>query len=436
MFEDPVHDQRRRRQRARPAFRHTRRRRQFRRGNPRDRSREFARLDCAERIAVHDLDRRAGRFDVRFRERPPAAAHRIEHRARQRAGQAALQDLVDLPLRRRESLRQHRLDRQGAERQADPAVPHMIVDRLRDFETAAAHIADRPDRPEEPRDDAKRSEARLFGAAEDTDVQAGLSGDGGGELRPVRSAPHRLGRHGVDSGYAHGLGDGAKPPRGLDGPAKAVGRDGARFGEPFRQAAQRFLVEARHRRPTKLIVDHKPDRVRADVDDRIGRPFVPLGALEIEVERPRRLIRALGASLGHRASSPRPPYHAGRGTASQGGATAGRTRGGARRGAPGASPFRAIPIGCGAISESTVTPNPASSWGSGGGCAFSAPTQSLQYVGRLIPPSVRRSTFRRQVRLNNSLYWLYYSSGATPLECGARADSRGRFVTGASSTCA
>ena len=157
----------------------------------------------------------------------------------------------------------------------------MIVDRFCDFETAPAHIADRPDRPEEPRDDAKRGEARFFGPAEDTDVQAGFSGDSGCELRPIRSAPHRLGRHGVDSGYAHGLGDGAKPPRGLDGPAKAVGRDGAGFGEPFREAAQRFLVEARHRRPAELVIDHEPDRVRADVDDRVGRPFVPLGALRL-----------------------------------------------------------------------------------------------------------------------------------------------------------
>ena len=104
MFQDPVHDQRRRRQRARPAFRHARRRRQFRRGNPRDRSCEFARFDRAERIAVHDLDRRAGRLHVRFRERPPAAAHRIKHRPRQRAGKAASQDIVDSALRRRKSL--------------------------------------------------------------------------------------------------------------------------------------------------------------------------------------------------------------------------------------------------------------------------------------------------------------------------------------------
>ena len=212
MFQDPVHNQRRRRKRARPALRHARRRRQFCRGNPRDRSRKFARFDCAERIAVHDLDRRADRLHVRFRQRPPAAAHRIEHRPRQRARKAPSQDFVNSALRRRKPLRQHRFDRQRAERQTDPAISDMIVDRFRDFEAAAAHIANRPDRPEEPRDDAERCEPRFFGAAEDANLKAGLRRDGGGELRPVRGATHGLGRHGVDSGYAHGVGDGAKSP--------------------------------------------------------------------------------------------------------------------------------------------------------------------------------------------------------------------------------
>ena len=34
------------------------------------------------------------------------------------------------------------------------------------------------------------------------------------------------------------------------------------------ERAERLLVEQRDRRPGKALVDHQPDRVRADVDDR------------------------------------------------------------------------------------------------------------------------------------------------------------------------
>jgi hypothetical protein len=104
---------------------------------------------------VDDPDRRPDRFHVRFGQRAPAAAHRIEHRPRQLARQALAQNLVDLALRRRKAGPQHGLDRQGAERQTDRAISHMVVDRFRDFEAAPAHVADRPDRAEEPRDHAQ-----------------------------------------------------------------------------------------------------------------------------------------------------------------------------------------------------------------------------------------------------------------------------------------
>ena len=219
------------------------------------------------------------------RQPPPTA---IEHRLRQRPRKAPPQDFVDLPLRRRKARRHHRFDRQGAERQADPAISHMLVDRFRDFEAAAAYIADRADGPEEPRDNPKGREPRFFAPAEDTHLQAGLRLYRRGELRPVGSATHGLGRHGVDSSNPHGVGDGAKSPHSLDRSTKIVRRDGAGLGEPFGEAAERFFIEARHRRPAELVIDQEPDRVRADVDDRIGRPVDPLGALGVELKRPRR----------------------------------------------------------------------------------------------------------------------------------------------------
>ena len=164
----------------------------------------------------------------------------------------------------------------------------MVVDCFRDFKAAAAHVADRPDRPEEPGDHAQGRESRFFGPGEDTNLEAALRLDRRGELRPVGGATHGLGRHGVDSTDAHRVGDGAKPPHGLNGAAKAVRRDDARLGQSFREAEKGFFVEARHRRPAELVIDQEPDRVRADVDDRIGRPVGPRGALGIELKRPRR----------------------------------------------------------------------------------------------------------------------------------------------------
>ena len=112
----------------------------------------------------------------------------------------------------------------------------------------------------------------------------------------VRSATHRLRRHGVDSADPHGVGDGAKAPHGLDRATKMVRRDRAGLGQPFGESGERFFVEARHRRPAELVIDQEPDRVRADVDDRVGRPVGALGALGVELERPQRLSRGLNRS--------------------------------------------------------------------------------------------------------------------------------------------
>ena len=234
---------------------------------------------------MHDFDRRPNRFDMRLRQRAPAAADGVEIRPSELARQAASQSGVNSPLGLRKASREHRLDRQRAERQTDRLISDMVVDRLRHFETAAAHVPDRPDRAEEPRDDAERREPRLFSPAEDANLEARLRTNGGRQLRPVRGAADGFGPGGVDFGYAHGVGNGPESPDRLNGAAKPVRRDGAGLGEPVAEPAKRFLVEARHRRPAELVIDHEPDRIRADIDNRIGRPGRALGALGIEIER-------------------------------------------------------------------------------------------------------------------------------------------------------
>src|SRR4029077_20867415 len=97
-----------------------------------------------------------------------------------------------------------------------------IVEVFRDFEAAAAHVADETRRTEEARDDAERSVGRLLRAAEDAHRKSGLAGDRGNEVRAVRGPPRRLGGEHVDTGDAHRFRDGAEAARGLDRAAEAV----------------------------------------------------------------------------------------------------------------------------------------------------------------------------------------------------------------------
>src|SRR6202044_2549126 len=89
------------------------------------------------------------------------------------------------------------------------------------------------------------------------------------------------------------------------GGAKAVGGEDAFLGEPVRESKKGFFIEARHRRPAELVIDQKPDRVRADIDDRVRGPVDPPGALGIEFKRAWRRLRLPSASLRHRFSSRR-----------------------------------------------------------------------------------------------------------------------------------
>ena len=253
---------------------------------------------------MHDFDRRADRIHVRFRQRPPAAADRIEHRPCQRARQARAQNFVDLPLRRRNALGQHGFDWQRAERQADPAIPDLVIDRFRNFEAAPAHVADRADRPEEARNHAEGREPRFLSAAEDAHLEARLRLDRLSEFRSVRSAAHGLRRDRVDSADPHGLGNGAKSPHRLDRPTKMVRRDCAGFRQPFRESGKRFFIEARHRRAAELVIDQEPDRVRADVDDRVGASDDVRRAHRVQLKRPQRLSRAVRTGASPSGLSP------------------------------------------------------------------------------------------------------------------------------------
>ena len=179
----------------------------------------------------------------------------------------------------------------------------MIVDRFRDFEAAAAHVPDRAHWPEEAGNDAEGREPRFLGPAEDAHLQARLRLDRLSEPRPVRSAADGFRRHGVDPADPHGVCDGAKPPHGLDRPTKMVGRNFAALSQAFSETGERFFIEARHRRPTELVIDQEPDRVRADIDDRIGTPVGAPHAHGVELERPQRLFGCVSLSLRHRILS-------------------------------------------------------------------------------------------------------------------------------------
>ena len=237
---------------------------------------------------MHDFHRRADRLDVGLGERAPPAADRIEDRPRERRLEPGAQNVVHAPLGDVVALGEQRLDRQRAERQARPGVADVVVHRLGHFEAAAAHVADRADRPEEAGDDPERGVARLLRARQDPHRQPGLRRDRGDEVLAIGRAADRLGRGHVELRHAHRLGDGAKAARGLHGAAEAVRRDGAGLRQPFRESGERFLVEARQGRAAKLVVDHEPHRIRADVDDAVMRPLGAHDAGGIEFERPMR----------------------------------------------------------------------------------------------------------------------------------------------------
>ena len=228
------------------------------------------RLVGAQAVVVNHLQRRVGHGQPDPRERPPAAADDVEaagRRPRRRARQTG-EALVDPGRPRRVVLEQHARDRQGADRQAAIG--------------AAGPSGVTTDRSTLPPPRSPTTPCGRMEAVGDTHgrgvglVVAGQHGDrlAGGAARPrpgtrapLSAPPHRLGRDILDLAGPQGLGDMGEAPQRMQravhlGPAEPAGR-----GQALAERAQRFLVEQRDRRPAQPLVDHEPDRVRADVDD-------------------------------------------------------------------------------------------------------------------------------------------------------------------------
>jgi hypothetical protein len=239
-------------------------------------------------------------------QRAPATPHRIEDRVGQYRRQALGKQRVDLALGMLHPLLEQGFDRQCAERQADPSLADPVVERLRHLQAAAAHVADEAHRTKKARNDAERGVARLFGAAEDADVEPAFRRDGGGELRPVRRSSHRLGGDGVEAGDPHGIGDGPEAPHRLDRAAEVFRLDGARLRQPIAETAQRLLVEARHGRAAELVVDHDTDGIGADVDDPVRRAHGAPGRIRAQIEWPEDGFAWLGRGHSDAASPARP----------------------------------------------------------------------------------------------------------------------------------
>ena len=189
---------------------------------------------------------------MRLGERAPAAADRVERRLGERQRQAHAQPLVDLAFGLVAPDREHRLDRQRAERQADRDVADAVVERQRDFEAAAAHVADGADRPIEAGNDAERRSSAPLRRPPSTRTfnpdSASIAAASSGPLVARRIASVA---GDVELADMHRLGDRREAARRLDGAAEIVGLDAAGLGEAFAEPAQRLLVEARQRRAAR-----------------------------------------------------------------------------------------------------------------------------------------------------------------------------------------
>ena len=229
----------------------------------------------------------------------------MEHGTCKVRRQPRLQQLVDMVLGLDPVPGQQRLHRQGPQGQAHRALAHPVVDHLDHLEAAAAHVAHETGRPVEAGDHAQPRITGLLAAAQHADGEPGLLRDLGCQGRPVARPAHGLGRQHVDARGLHRRGHGLEPAHRLDRAPRPFGRKLAGLVQPFRQPAQGLLVEARERCPAQLVVDHEPDRVRADVDDGIMLLLAPEHPLRHELQGPAdgRLILS-GRVLVHRLPPP------------------------------------------------------------------------------------------------------------------------------------
>ncbi|GLS18568.1 hypothetical protein GCM10007874_15850 [Labrys miyagiensis] len=138
---------------------------------------------------------------------------------------------------------------------------HTVVERLGNLEAAAAHVPDQTSRTVKARDHAERCEMSFFGTGKDSHLHAGLGMYRFNKVLAITGAANGFGRGGVETGHAHGVGDGAEASYGLDRTAKTIPRNHARLGKPLSKAAERLFVEARQGCATELIINDQADRI-------------------------------------------------------------------------------------------------------------------------------------------------------------------------------
>ena len=202
------------------------------------------------------------------RQRPPGAADRIEGataqtRERARLGQGVARDALSLLGRTLGDVHQ----RKSAQRQRQPR-PDRSADDVRQFQRAAAEIADHAVRFVDRRNDAHRRQTRLSSAAEHLDRRADRLLRECDELRAVGRVAHCRRRQRPHVDDFHHVAERAKAPQRHERLGDPVFGQKARGRDPAPQSAKHLFVERRRRRATQSLVGHQPHRVRADVDDR------------------------------------------------------------------------------------------------------------------------------------------------------------------------
>ncbi len=239
---------------------------------------------CRNGVAMHDPDRIAALDDVDARQRAPGAADGVEISAAARLQQTNIRKLIlDDALRPLQRLLREILQGQCSERQGH-ALAHPAAAHVDQFERSAAEIADDAVRPVDAGHDAERRELRLARAGEDFDWYAADPFGAGDEIGAVPGIATGSRRNGVDSAHFHEPTQGVKPPQRGERLGDRVGCKQAGTLDLPAETTQRLFVEDRNEASRQRLVNHEPNRVRANVDDRdagaaLARPLhlsVPL----------------------------------------------------------------------------------------------------------------------------------------------------------------
>ncbi len=191
--------------------------------------RELARLGGAERVAVNDRPP-ADRVHVRFRKRPPAAADRKEHWPRQLARKTFPQDFVDLPLRREtpsDSIASTGRAPSGILTQRSPTRSSIASATSRLPPPMSPTVPTGRKKPEITPKVANRASSAPLRIRTFRPASASMASASFGPFEARRMASVATASISAD---AHGLGNGAKSPHGLDRSTKMVRRDCAALG--------------------------------------------------------------------------------------------------------------------------------------------------------------------------------------------------------------